>query len=585
LDFENREAIFQSVHRSFKFGILTLSGTRRKDAAEFVFFATRIEHTEDNDRRFSLSAEDIALLNPSTRTCSIFRSGRDAELTKAIYRRVPILSTSGWKLELRRLLNSADDSGDFLSDGGPGRIPLYQAKYFHQFDHRWATYDNGSERDLSDAERSNPHCVVVPQYYYPADDVLARFGTSWPHLWALAWRRVARSTDERTFIATIIPSLAIPHTARVILPRPEHIALVPALLANVCALVFDYVVRQKVVGIDVSSFIVEQLALLPPETYCVSASWTRGTSVVDWLTPRVLELVYTAWDLEPFAGDVGHKGPPFSWNPARRAILRAELDAAFFHLYGLERVDAGHVLDTFPIVRAKEEREHGAYRTKCLVLECYDALAAAIASGKPYVSPLSPPPADPRLAHPAREAEIVPLSRRIPAPRPLPAWGHDIFAEAGTRAGIAPKADAWSTSLSGEQLGISALGAVLRGLAAPTAREDIERAVVLVLLPRLMQSRFDGASAKRWRSVIGKRDFAVASVTALAIPWGNVLRKAIQQRVLVEGLNGLWHAGPDVGDAPAPALDARALVALSWLATAPAQDATVEQELGGLRVA
>jgi hypothetical protein len=256
-----------------------------------------------------------------------------------------------------------------------------------------------------------------------------------------------------------------------------------------------------------------------------------------------------------------------------------------FHLYGLDKHDTDYILETFPVLRRAELREHGEYRTKRLVLERYDAIAGAIASETPYVSPLSPPPADPRVAHPAREAEIVPLRRRIPAPRPLPAWGHDIFAEAGTRVGIALKADAWSTNLSGEQLGISALAAVLRGLPAPTAREDVERAVVLVVLPRLMQPHFDGTSAKRWRSMVGKKDLAVASVTAFAIPWGNVLRKAIQQRVLAEGSNGLWYAGPDVGDAPAPALDARALVVLSWFATAPAQDATVEQELGGLRVA
>src|SRR5262249_25938787 len=156
--------------------------------------------------------------------------------------------------------------------------------------------------------------------------------------------------------------------------------------------------------IDVSSFIVEQLPLLPPETYGVSASWAHGTSLVDWLTPRVLELVYTAWDLEPFAADVGHKGPPFSWNPARRAILRAELDAAFFHLSALDGVEAGHFLDPSPIAREKEEREHGASHPKCLPLECSAALPNATAGGELSPPPLPPPPADPRVAHPAREA-------------------------------------------------------------------------------------------------------------------------------------------------------------------------------------
>ncbi|MCL2726633.1 MAG: hypothetical protein FWD69_19610 [Polyangiaceae bacterium] len=154
-DFENREGIFGAVHRSFKFGILTLAGNRAPNAeAAFVFFATRVNHLKDEERRFSLSAEDIALLNPVTKTCPIFRSRRDASLAKAIYRKVPVLAESGWKLTLRRLLNSADDSASFLDAPGDSRLPLYQSKYFHQYEHRWATSDGGSDRSVTDAERA-----------------------------------------------------------------------------------------------------------------------------------------------------------------------------------------------------------------------------------------------------------------------------------------------------------------------------------------------------------------------------------------------------------------------------------------------
>jgi hypothetical protein len=84
-------------------------------------------------------------------------------------------------------------------------------------------------------------------------------------------------------------------------------------------------------------------------------------------------------------------GPPFVWDPARRFQLRCDLDAAFFHLYGIARDDIAYVMDTFPIVRRHDESAFGEYRTKRVVLEVYDALAKAAASGKPYVSPLGPP--------------------------------------------------------------------------------------------------------------------------------------------------------------------------------------------------
>ena len=105
--------------------------------------------------------------------------------------------------------------------------------------------------------------------------------------------------------------------------------------------------------------------------------------------PRVLEL-YAAWDLKAFAED-GDEGPPFLWKRERRFQLRCEIDAAFFHLYGLSRDDAAWILDTFPVLARSEAREYGEYRTKRIVLETYDALEVAAALGLPYESPLGPP--------------------------------------------------------------------------------------------------------------------------------------------------------------------------------------------------
>jgi len=143
-----------------------------------------------------------------------------------------------------------------------------------------------------------------------------------------------------------------------------------------------------------------QLPVLAPAAYATPSPWLSSTILCDWILARVLELTYTAWDLEPFARDVGCSGPPFRWDPARRFLLRAELDAAFFHLYSLSRDDAAYVLDTFPIVRKNDEKAHGEYRTRRVILEIYDALAEAIRSGRPYETRLDPPPADPRVAHP-----------------------------------------------------------------------------------------------------------------------------------------------------------------------------------------
>jgi hypothetical protein len=148
--------------------------------------------------------------------------------------------------------------------------------------------------------------------------------------------------------------------------------------------VLDFVARQKMGGVNLSFFIVEQLPVLLPETYEQPAPWCSDVALGDWMRPRVLELTYTAWDLTGFAKDLGYSGPPFAWDEERRNLLRAELDACFFHLYGIGRDDVAYIMDTFPIVRRKDESAYGEYRSARLVLERYDEMSKAMESGVRY---------------------------------------------------------------------------------------------------------------------------------------------------------------------------------------------------------
>jgi len=175
-------------------------------------------------------------------------------------------------------------------------------------------------------------------------------------------------------------------------------------LANLNAFTFDFATRLKVGATDINHFVVHQLPIQPPSIFAEPCAWAGGAGepLRDWLLPRVLELTYTAWDLQPFARDCGWSGPPFVWDEARRFQLRCELDAVFFHLYGLSRADAAYILDTFPIVRRKDEAAHGHYRTKDTILALYDALAEAQRTGIAFVSTLNPPAGDIRACHPPR---------------------------------------------------------------------------------------------------------------------------------------------------------------------------------------
>jgi len=114
---------------------------------------------------------------------------------------------------------------------------------------------------------------------------------------------------------------------------------------------------------------------------------------------------------QAFTGDCGYNNPPFHWDEERRFLLRCELDAAYFHLYGIACDDVDYIMETFPIVKCKDIQKHGDYRTKRVILEIYDAMAEASCTGKPYRTLLDPPPADPRVAHPSRQMAMEELRR------------------------------------------------------------------------------------------------------------------------------------------------------------------------------
>src|SRR5260370_10544297 len=107
---------------------------------------------------------------------------------------------------------------------------------------------------------------------------------------------------------------------------------------------------------------------LPPHTYDERLPWEAEHSLYSWIESRVLELSYTAYNLAPFAVDLGDGGPPFRWDEERRFAMRAELDAGFFHLYEVERDDVDYIMETFPVVKRRDEQRYGSFRTTELIL-------------------------------------------------------------------------------------------------------------------------------------------------------------------------------------------------------------------------
>ncbi len=478
-DFENREALFPGVHRSYKFSLLTLAGKRGSTAqkAEFLFYATQVDHLGDKRRRFSLTAADLLRINPNSRTCPVFRTRPDAELARLIYERGAVLindqaGTSPWGVKYQQgLFNMTTDSGLFRTSDELGVaeclpvgnrfvkgervwLPLYEGKMVQGYDHRAASIvvnqanvsRQAQPEPTSLEEHLDPCFAAIPRYWVSAEEVHGRTG-DWGRDWLLGVKDVTAVTNERTAIYAVLPATGVGHTFALLLPTGSPDACVTCcFLGELNGLVSDYVTRQKVGGIHLTLSVLSQLAVLPPGGYSPTHSIPR-------MLPRVLELTYTAWDIKGFADDVwreadeglraairgqweanraatgGHEWappdwaeiakdgiplPPFKWDEARRALLRAELDALYARLYGLNRKQLRYILDpadltpreledildpfeevtdpldaegyrrrcetsdfpgeTFRVLKEKELRRFNEYRTRRLVLEAWERM-------------------------------------------------------------------------------------------------------------------------------------------------------------------------------------------------------------------
>lgn len=424
IDFENKGNFFPDVHAQFRFALLTMCGagvSRSTKAGEFGWLLHDLAELSEPGRLVHLVSADVELFNPFSRTCPVFHSEHDFRVNRQIYsgaQHIWIDSDRRFaKIEfLGTMFDMSRDSGLFESqpnDRGP-HLPLYEAKYIHQFDHRYAGYWDGDYREVPTTAKVSPTYSLVPKSWVIRAEVDRRGSRRGMNAsWMIGFRDVASSTNERTAIMAIFPYSAVGNNINLALTLSPIEAML--LCGNINAFALDYACRQKMSGMHVNIFIMRQLPAVPLAAYERTVPHL-GIPGREWVTPRALELTYSAWDLQPFAAVAGHNGPPFRWDEERRMLLRCELDALYFHLYGLSREDTAYILDSFPIVRRKDEVIHAEYRTKRVILEIYDAMAEAERTGVPYQTRLDPPPADPSCCHPRKQVGVLAFGSLVEDP-------------------------------------------------------------------------------------------------------------------------------------------------------------------------
>jgi len=424
-DFENRHKLFP-IHRQFRFSLLTIGGGQQEVTdIPMAFYCLEPEEVQEvlelipeeakkigpaiaqlpsEHRLFAFTIEDFKRLNPNTLTSPIFRTRRDAELTKHLYLQAPIFIkkdrssgrelTNPWGIRFLTMFHMSGDSEYFHTKerleeiggipvdksnlGGPWKVenelylPLYEGKMIWFYDHRYNSVvgtkgQQGTGLPTTYSQHKNHNYSPMPRYWVKKSETEARVPSNYSRKWFIGFRDVTNATNERTMVISIIPRTAIGHKLLSLLSQKKAKKLA-ALLANISSLILDYISRQKIGGsTSMSFFYIEQFPIFEPRFY--------SEELLDLIVPRVVELIYTSHDMKPFANDGELGVEPSLWDEKRREYVKAELDAIYAHLYKVNRKDLEYIVETFPVLKRNEENRFGEYRTKRLVLEAYDRLA------------------------------------------------------------------------------------------------------------------------------------------------------------------------------------------------------------------
>jgi len=410
-DFENRKKLFPDTDPRYKFSIFLFSGEEiQNETTDFVFFIHEMKDLEVRRRHIQLSPSDFALFNPSTKTCPVFRTKQDAEITRSIYRRIPILidrtRTKGgnpWGIRFFTMFHQTNDSAlfiskDYLKKEGYVRegqswqkgesiyLPLYEGKMVQAYDHRAASifikdinwFRQGQKITTSVVEHINPEFSTHPRWWVEEKEVLRVLKGKMESAF-LIFKSITSPTNRRTMIATYIPFSAVQNSIPIIFFDTSISARKRlCFLANLNCIALDYVARQKVGGVNLNFFIVEQLPIFLPTLFDHQCPWKKDETLENWISERVFKLTCTSEDMRPLGEEAGFDPPVHPWNDDERNDLIAQLDAAFLHLYGLSREEVQYIITTFQTLDSEDSSIFDLRSQEERILNFYDDISQSI---------------------------------------------------------------------------------------------------------------------------------------------------------------------------------------------------------------
>ncbi|MDF0645635.1 MAG: hypothetical protein P0111_16515 [Nitrospira sp.] len=373
--FENRKEIFDGVHRSYKFIVLTFEngGVTKQFPAAFMRLDVQELDRFPQEGAIEMSVDLIRRLSPGSLSIMEFKNDLDVRIAEKMLR-FPLLGNQvegAWNLKLTAEFHMTNDSRLFKTSPGPGRLPLYEGKMIWHYEHGksgiryWINEREGVNELL--AARVRGIRTMLRQHGLPEEVNEEEIILGYSH-YRVGIRAVTGATNERTLVVSVIPKMVFAgNSILVSLPvrdeiegetwlqaendNPPRLLFACSVLSSFAA---DWFIRQKILT-NMNMFFLYEIPT-PRLTEKNEAFWP--------IVERAARLICTTPEFNDLAKEVGLKSlKAGAIDSTERAKLRAELDGLIAHLYGLTEEEFAYILTTFPLVPDPvKEAARNAYR-------------------------------------------------------------------------------------------------------------------------------------------------------------------------------------------------------------------------------
>ncbi len=416
IDFVNKKKIFPDVAPPERFCLLSTTGTKNPSVEiEFSFYNLELSDLQDKNGRYSMTTNQIKMMNPNTVNCPMFRTTREKDIAVGIYEEASVLideeaGRNPWGVSFDYLFHMSNDSdlfsdntlenlrergytlndkNHFVKDDKKEKyLALYEAKFLQQYDHRFGTFEGVDEKKrfgrraatkkISNKEKKDAGLNVLPRYWIKESDFdEQKSNIEWSEKWILALRRYVRTTtDARPAMGTLAPFE--PFGDSVILATfdtedPKKDSIVFNAIYN--SFVFDFSLQQSTSSAAISFYILKQLPMPSPDEIKESTLVIGGERVdlLEFLVNHVLYLNWTSKKLDALSESFDFDGPVV-WNENERRKRKAMIDAVVAKLYELDKSDFEFVINSFDILKGQEIEQYGCFDIKNMCLKYFDEL-------------------------------------------------------------------------------------------------------------------------------------------------------------------------------------------------------------------